>query len=271
MYKKILSIFIFLLFAFYLFPFSVFGQLNSNFRTKSILVTNYTLQIDTLSIIPNTFFIFNENKEFLPQNAYTINYFTAQLILDSTYVEKNINKRLLMNYRVFTTNLTQKYSHKEISIISQSLSNINKRYSHSNSTKESFFDENCAYHLLSLLEVARPTLHLRDKLPPWVIPADTVRAVIAVPGILKKAIFRPASTTHLHHRLHQFSPKQQDLVYKLATREIEHTDLSALDLTTRTKVLEVAYDYLYYQYKGKQANKMGAQHLRKLLIASNSS
>ena len=130
-----------------------------------------------------------------------------------------------------------------------------------------FFDENCAYHLLSLLEVARHTLHLRDKLPPWVIPADTVRAVIAVPGILKKAIFRPASTTHLHHRLHQFSPKQQDLVYKLATREIEHTDLSALDLTTRTKVLEVAYDYLYYQYKGKQANKMGAQHLRKLLIA----
>jgi len=132
-----------------------------------------------------------------------------------------------------------------------------------------FFDENCAYHLLSLLEAARPTLHLREQLPAWIIPADTVRTVIAVPGILKQAIFRPASATKLRHHLQQLPPKQQDLVYQLATWEIEPEDtrLAALDITTRTQVLEVAYDYLYYQHKGSQANKTGARRLRKLLVA----
>ena len=37
-----------------------------------------------------------------------------------------------------------------------------------------FFKENCSYHILSLLEYADPTLHLRDHFHFWTIPADTV-------------------------------------------------------------------------------------------------
>ncbi len=132
-----------------------------------------------------------------------------------------------------------------------------------------FFDENCAYHLLSLLEVARPSLHLREQLPPWIIPADTVRAVVAVPGLVKQAVFRAASTTRLRHALYQLSPQQQDWVYQLAQGEIapEESHFAALDVTTRTQVLEVAYDYLYYQHQSRQTDKTRARRLRKLLIA----
>ena len=62
-----------------------------------------------------------------------------------------------------------------------------------------FFDENCSYHLLSLLEAARPSLHLRDKLWPWVIPGETVRIINAA-KLVKNKVFRPANTTKLHHR-----------------------------------------------------------------------
>ena len=40
-----------------------------------------------------------------------------------------------------------------------------------------FLDENCSYQLLTLLEAARPSLHLLDQFGLWAIPADTVRAV----------------------------------------------------------------------------------------------
>ncbi len=59
-----------------------------------------------------------------------------------------------------------------------------------------FFDENCAYHLLSLLEVARPGLQLTDRFRWWAIPSDTVRAVTDQPGLLKRVVYRPASVDH---------------------------------------------------------------------------
>ncbi|WP_349648663.1 DUF4105 domain-containing protein [Candidatus Parabeggiatoa sp. HSG14] len=133
-----------------------------------------------------------------------------------------------------------------------------------------FFDENCAYHLLSLLEVARPTLHLREQLPPWVIPGDTVRTVIAASDLVKQAIFRPASATRLRHRLNLLSPTEQDWVQTLAEGSTKPDDihLLALDITARTKILETAYDYSYYQHtKTHQSNKARSRRLRKLLIA----
>ena len=44
-----------------------------------------------------------------------------------------------------------------------------------------FFDENCAYYLLSLFDVARPSLALTDGFRGWVIPVDTVRRVVEQP------------------------------------------------------------------------------------------
>ena len=37
-----------------------------------------------------------------------------------------------------------------------------------------YFKENCSYHLLSLLEIARPELNLQDDYYFWATPAETI-------------------------------------------------------------------------------------------------
>jgi hypothetical protein len=47
-----------------------------------------------------------------------------------------------------------------------------------------FADENCSYHILSLIEVAVPGVKLRERFPLWTVPIDTLRAMRDVPGLL---------------------------------------------------------------------------------------
>ena len=76
-----------------------------------------------------------------------------------------------------------------------------------------FFDENCSYHLLSLLDVARPGLHLTDQFTWWAIPVDTVRAVVQASGLLKSTHYRPSNSSDLQWRAAQL-PRDQVLQAK---------------------------------------------------------
>ena len=61
-----------------------------------------------------------------------------------------------------------------------------------------FFDENCSYDLLFLLEAARPSLNLTDHQGVWVIPLDTVRDVQRK-GITLGAEYRPSQTAKIEY------------------------------------------------------------------------
>ncbi|MEY4749756.1 MAG: hypothetical protein RIQ60_1970 [Pseudomonadota bacterium] len=63
-----------------------------------------------------------------------------------------------------------------------------------------FFDENCSYQLLALLDVARPGLGLTERFTWWTIPVDTVRALTEVPGLVRQRHYRPANSTTLAWR-----------------------------------------------------------------------
>ncbi len=112
-----------------------------------------------------------------------------------------------------------------------------------------FFDENCSYHLLSLLEVARPGLKLTDKFRWWAIPSDTIRVVIQQAGLLKAVVYRPARSTVLRHRLSRMDADQQELAKSLTKGKLSPTDPSVerLSVEERANVLELAYEYLDYQ------------------------
>ena len=60
-----------------------------------------------------------------------------------------------------------------------------------------FFTRNCSYQLLTLLEVADPSLHLSDQFHGAVIPADTVRAVLRLAR--PRAADRRAPVADDHH------------------------------------------------------------------------
>ncbi len=110
-----------------------------------------------------------------------------------------------------------------------------------------FFDENCSYRLLELLEVARPGVSLRQSFSHRAIPVDTVRSVIDQ-GLLESVHYRPSVATALEHKVQQLTEDQQLLAWRLARGQIKlnHEHLIKLDTPTQAAIISLAYDYLRY-------------------------
>jgi hypothetical protein len=110
-----------------------------------------------------------------------------------------------------------------------------------------FFDENCSYYLLELLEAARPDLDLTSDFRWWAIPSDTVREVVKQQGLVKKAVYRPANATAIRHRLALMRPEERDLVRAVSRgRPRDPAAYAELPTPAQARVLEVGYDYLSY-------------------------
>ncbi|MGZ8256530.1 MAG: Lnb N-terminal periplasmic domain-containing protein [Gallionella sp.] len=122
-----------------------------------------------------------------------------------------------------------------------------------------FFDENCAYQLLSLLQVARPTLQLTAQFPHWAIPADTVREIAAYPSLIKNAVYRPANATALRSRLAKMSAQERALVLALGAGKLPVSEVNRLGLADEraAAILETSLDWL--SYRRISANSQVAQ------------
>jgi len=133
-----------------------------------------------------------------------------------------------------------------------------------------FFDENCSYQLLFLLDVARPGLALTDRFAVYAIPVDTVRTVIDRPGLLGRAVFRPSSRTRIEQRLRTLSAPERALVRRLAAGQLsaDATELHALAAPRRAAVLELAADFVTYRLRtGAQPRDQAALLAWRLLAA----
>lgn len=134
-----------------------------------------------------------------------------------------------------------------------------------------FFDENCSYELLALLQVARPSARLMERLSTaWVIPVDTVRVAVDETGLVGNVRFRPSAATVLRYRARQLSAANQRLARKVATGACEPTDarLAALSDAERAAVLDVAYDDLRHTYLAKDISREASEgRARRILIA----
>jgi hypothetical protein len=64
-----------------------------------------------------------------------------------------------------------------------------------------YLTRNCAFEVLELLETAAPRLDLVRGMKTLVVPADVVRAVADVPGLVRGVAYRPSLETRLHARL----------------------------------------------------------------------
>ncbi len=111
-----------------------------------------------------------------------------------------------------------------------------------------FLDENCSYHILSLLEAARPGLRLTDRFPLWAIPSETVRAV-AEAGLVDEVRFRPARNTVLQERARLMDSRLQIVAKRLATGELEPDSdpMRRISPVEQAQVIELALDYAAYR------------------------
>jgi hypothetical protein len=132
-----------------------------------------------------------------------------------------------------------------------------------------FFDENCAYHLLRLLETARPGLDLRGGLRPWVLPGDVLRAVLEVPGLARQPVYRPARVTALRRRLQALDAADRAWVSRLAEADAAWQDagFQAMEAEQRAKLLELAHSHGYSLHlRQRGADPAMPARLRDLLL-----
>lgn len=131
-----------------------------------------------------------------------------------------------------------------------------------------FFDENCSYHLLSLIEIARPDLHLREQFRLWAIPTDTMRAVLAVPGLVGSREYRASRQSRMYARRAELDPHEVGIAAVVAERgdDAAFARLESLDPGRQAKVLDAAYDYLRFRMSQSEENQEMIDIERRLLI-----
>jgi hypothetical protein len=134
-----------------------------------------------------------------------------------------------------------------------------------------FFTRNCSYHLLALLEAARPELHLVDRFPGAVIPSDTVRVVLEQPGLIGRKGARPSLLSIMQQRKRLLAG---DEVRAAETWAIASPDGpppkmdGSAPKPRQALVVDAAYDYLRYR-EGLHAEPSDAfkRRERQILLA----
>ena len=134
-----------------------------------------------------------------------------------------------------------------------------------------YFDENCSYRLLQLLEIARPDVDLTGEFKLTAIPVDTVRAIDKA-GMIESSAFRPSQLTELRHLLNQIPAEDHELVMNLSEdiSVSRQTAFSGLSLRRQRAIVDIAYQYLRYQQTGKQRDPEVAKRSHQLLLLLNS-
>jgi len=120
-----------------------------------------------------------------------------------------------------------------------------------------FFTENCAYNMLWLIEVARPSLQLRKSFKLAVIPLETIH-VANMAGIIEKSNYRPSRRTTLLK--YEDTIDSSDIHYVKELVEIGASVEDFIDDTALTKqekmyILEATIEYLEYSYAKSETSK----------------
>lgn len=129
-----------------------------------------------------------------------------------------------------------------------------------------YFRENCAYHLLSILEVARPSLHLTDNYDLYSIPADTIR-LLKKEGLIDEGKRRESTYSRLKRLSKNLSTKDLELAKFIATKPKNTVaSVSSLSHTDAAQILDVsmeAFDYYNFEkiLKDDPATKKAKEHI----------
>ncbi|QLL12660.1 Lnb N-terminal periplasmic domain-containing protein [Pseudomonas chlororaphis] len=133
-----------------------------------------------------------------------------------------------------------------------------------------FFDENCSYRLLELLQVARPSLRLTGQFPLTAIPTDTVKAVKEA-GLVEKIEYRPSRERELLERAKPLSSDEQQWVLKVSAdqQQLQEPTFKALPRDRQALIIDAAYRLERYRANGQERDPQRAQRSFELLRAIN--
>lgn len=130
-----------------------------------------------------------------------------------------------------------------------------------------FVSDNCAYRLLGLIDLVRPSSNLRKQFTYAAIPIETIKAV-EQQGLVREAVYRPALETQLNSQAKQHGHALAKKAHAIAVLEPQQMQaaLTDYDDQDRAKILEMAYDDLYLQFVARQVDASFTQpRFRQLL------
>ena len=133
-----------------------------------------------------------------------------------------------------------------------------------------FFDENCSYRLLELLQVARPSLRLTEQFPLTAIPTDTVKAVKEA-GLVESIEYRPSRERELLSRAEPLNKEEQQWVLKVSADQqvLQEPTFKALPRDRQALIIDAAYRLERYRANGQERDAQRAQRSFELLRAIN--
>lgn len=132
----------------------------------------------------------------------------------------------------------------------------------------SFFDRNCSFNILFLIEAGRPSLRLTDKFFGgyrfWVIPVDTIRAAQKA-GIVDRVTYRPSRAT----KILRIAEEMDRGLLKMASdvvdekRTPESVLAEGLGVTDTRKVLDLSAELAQYRFS---TGALGQEQYEKLFL-----
>ena len=133
-----------------------------------------------------------------------------------------------------------------------------------------FFDENCSYRLLELLQVARPGLQLTTQFPLTAIPTDTVKAVKEA-GLVESIEYRPSRERELLDRAKAIDPEEQQWVLQISAdqAQLQNPTFKALPKARQALIIDAAYRLERYRANGLDRDPARSQRSFELLRAIN--
>jgi hypothetical protein len=132
-----------------------------------------------------------------------------------------------------------------------------------------YFQENCSYHILSLLEVANPELHLKDEFFFSVIPADTIKIITEQEGLLKQAVYRPAVLNQMNQKRMQMTGEEGEIFHKIVEdpAPINQLAFQGREKDSQALILDAYLDYLQYKSMQRAGDVTKLQIPRSVLLA----
>ena len=110
-----------------------------------------------------------------------------------------------------------------------------------------YLSENCSYYILAALEVANPRFELLESVGWPVIPADTVKAVNSVPGLVRAVHYRPSNRAQARARAASLSPRERSVLERVLEGK-DQAALASLENQQKARVLDAALDLLDFRY-----------------------
>jgi len=114
-----------------------------------------------------------------------------------------------------------------------------------------FFNQNCAFHMLTVLDAAAPRFHLSDISAPYLIPADSIKLLFkqdSQPPLVKNITYRPSVKKMFKSRFEKLNGEQQKIFLAFAKNEDLSLLLERPSDEEKVLLLDTAIDFIDTQY-----------------------